>query len=144
MESKNTEELLQIWRENDRAQYSEEAFEAVRLLIEERGEKVVPQRQTTHAQPVEGGIGDFFSFRTMISTALVKVLYVLDLIGITASGIVMIIRATQERQASGEQILVGVAVIVLGNLLWRLVCEGSIVLFSIHDILGSIEREMKK
>ena len=43
MESKNTEELLQIWRENDRAQYSEEAFEAVRLLSEERGEKVVPQ-----------------------------------------------------------------------------------------------------
>jgi uncharacterized membrane protein HdeD (DUF308 family) len=79
----------------------------------------------------------------MISTALVKVIYALGLIGITVSGIVMIMRATQERQTSGEQILVGVAVIVLGNLLWRLVCEGSIVIFSIHDILGSIEREMK-
>jgi len=143
MESKSTEELLQIWRENDRAQYSEEAFEAIRLLLEERGETVVPQRQTTHVQPVDGGIGDFFSFRTMISTALVKVIYALGLIGITASGIVMIVRATRERQAFGEQILVGIAVIVLGNLLWRLVCEGSIVIFSIHDILGSIEREMK-
>ena len=74
MESKSTEELLQIWRENDRAQYSEEAFEAIRLLIEERGEKVVPQLQTTHEQPVDGGIGDFFSFRTMISTALPRIL----------------------------------------------------------------------
>lgn len=37
IESKSTEELIQIWKENDRSQYSDEAFEAIRQLLEEQG-----------------------------------------------------------------------------------------------------------
>lgn len=37
MEGKATEELLRIFQEHDRTQYTEEAFEAVRQLLQERG-----------------------------------------------------------------------------------------------------------
>lgn len=40
-------------------------------------------------------------------------------------------------------ILWGIAIIVLGNLLWRVFCEGLILLFNIHDILDSIEGRLR-
>lgn len=36
MEAKSTEELLGIWTKNDRAEWSDSAFEAVRLVLEDR------------------------------------------------------------------------------------------------------------
>lgn len=41
MEAKTTEELQQIWKENNRNEYSDEAFEAIRQLLSER-EKTSP------------------------------------------------------------------------------------------------------
>jgi cellulose synthase/poly-beta-1,6-N-acetylglucosamine synthase-like glycosyltransferase len=79
----------------------------------------------------------FFSFRTMISTTLIRIIYVLGMIGLTIIGIVIIVRATS------LGILLGIAVIIFGNLLWRIVCEELILLFSIHNILSSIERKLK-
>lgn len=43
MEKKSTEELLKIWQENDREQWSEEVFEAIRQLLLERGEHLPPR-----------------------------------------------------------------------------------------------------
>jgi len=43
MSSKNNEELLQIWQENNRELYSEETFEAVKQLLEEQGAKLPPR-----------------------------------------------------------------------------------------------------
>ncbi len=37
MESKNTEELIKIWKENDSTQYSKEAFKAIKQIFKERG-----------------------------------------------------------------------------------------------------------
>lgn len=144
MEAKSTEELIQIWRENDRTQYVEEAFEAIRLLLVERGEVIPPQLPMKKEERIEGEGGGFFSFRTMVSTSLIKIIYVLGLIGVTIGGIVMIVQGTERQYGSREQILIGISVILLGNLLWRIVCEGWILLFSVHDILGSIERELKR
>jgi len=44
MEAKATEELLEIWEENDRARYSDEAFEAIREVLLRRGVAVPEQR----------------------------------------------------------------------------------------------------
>ncbi|HIC95518.1 TPA: DUF4282 domain-containing protein [Candidatus Bipolaricaulota bacterium] len=92
----------------------------------------------------------FFSFRTMISPGLIKLLYVLGAIGITIAGVLTIIGALEARRGlwgSTEVmwggILWGVAIIVLGNLLWRVFCEGLIVLFNIHDLLDSIDRRFR-
>src|SRR5207244_5585843 len=43
LSSLGDEELLRLWVENDRGQYSEETFEAVRSLLTERGAELPPQ-----------------------------------------------------------------------------------------------------
>ena len=56
MEAKSTDELIQIWRENDRTQYVDEAFEAIRQLLKERGETVPPQLPATTEKKSSPGI----------------------------------------------------------------------------------------
>ncbi|MFB3918964.1 MAG: hypothetical protein ACE14U_02725 [Candidatus Velamenicoccus archaeovorus] len=46
MRPKDTRELLDLYVENDREQYSEEAFEAIRQLLRERGQSVPAQKET--------------------------------------------------------------------------------------------------
>ena len=103
------------------------------------------------------GIGaeEFFSFRTMISTNfLIKFIYVLGMLGLSIGGLIIIVQAIQRtghRRYYGYGssdiligILAGIGVITIGNLLWRITCEGWILLFSMHDILGSIEGELRR
>ena len=77
---------------------------------------------------------DFFSFRQMVSMQIIKIIYILGLLFITIGGIIGLF----------DNFLMGLAAIVLGNLIWRLICESAILLFSIHDILGSIETNVRK
>lgn len=163
MMSKSTEELIQIWRENDRTKYVEEVFEAIRQILEERGEEILPQSQPRITQPIwreqviERERGGFFSFRTLISPVVIKIIYVLGMLGLTIGGIAMLIKGWGVMGLGAEklnifdreipfnkQILIGIALIALGNLLWRLLCEGWILLFGIRDILGSIQRHLKR
>lgn len=166
MASKSTEELVKIWVENDSTHHVEETFEAIRQILEERGETVPPQLPTRKTQPIirrerkiERERGGFFSFRTMISLSVIKIIYVLGMLGFTVGGIVIIMMGldvmgfgTETLNIFGREILVnrqiligtGIALIVLGNIGWRLVCEGWIVLFGMRDILGSIERHLKR
>lgn len=162
MASKSTEELVQIWVENDRTKYVEETFEAIHQILEERGETIPPQlpireeRPTRKKQGIERERGGFFSFRTLISPIVIKIIYVLGMLGLTIGGIVMIKMGLDVMSLGAEklnifgrqisfnrQILIGITLIVLGNLAWRLVCEGWILLFRMRDILGSIERHLK-
>ena len=41
------------------------------------------------------------------------------------------------------RIIAGLALIILGNIFWRIQCELLIILFSVHEILGSMEAELK-
>ena len=70
----------------------------------------------------------------MISGTLIKILYVLGMIGITIAGIMVFVQASN---------LIGLAIIIFGNLLWRIFCEGLVLLFSIHDTLNAIEKKIK-
>lgn len=163
MASKSTEELVQIWRKNDRTKYPEEAFEAIRQVLEERGEKIPRQLPTRKIPPIrwvqeiEKERGGFFSFRTMISPIAIEIIYVLGLLGLTSAGIVMILMGLNlmgsgveklnifgRQTPFNKQILIGIALIVFGNLVWRFLCESSILLFRIRDILGSIEKQLKR
>ncbi len=163
MGSKSTEELLQIWRENDRRKYEEEAFEAIRQILEERGEAIPPQMPMRKTQPIrkersiERERAGFFSFRTMVSPLVIKIIYVLGLVGLTSGGIVMIVIGLDLIDLGIEkldflgrqipvniQIFIGIALIVLGNLVWRFLCESWILLFGIRDTLTSIERHLKR
>jgi len=163
MASKSTEELVKIFRENDRTKYPEEAFEAIRQVLEERGEKIPHQLPTRKIPPIkwvperERERGGFFSFSTMISPVAIRIIYVLGMLGLTSGGIVMIVMGLDLMGLGAEklnifgaqtpinkQILIGVALIVLGNLVWRFLCESWILLFRMCDILGSIERQLRQ
>lgn len=43
MDSNSTEDLIRIWEDNDRSEYSNEAFEAIRQLLVERGQQIPEQ-----------------------------------------------------------------------------------------------------
>ena len=81
---------------------------------------------------------EFLEFRKIVSTFIIKVIYTLGLIALIFGGIGGLVSGEE------ELMLIGLGVITVGNLLWRVVCEGLVLLFSIHDILGSIEKTLKK
>jgi uncharacterized protein (AIM24 family) len=96
----------------------------------------------------------YFSFHRLVSTSIVKFSYVLGLVAISLSGVgciaFAIYQTIQQFQAAApdsavtDRIVIlmfaGIVTLTVGNLLWRLLCEGWILLFSIHELLGSIER----
>ncbi len=43
LNQKSSEELRQIWEENDRTAWTDDAFEAIQRILEERGESIEPQ-----------------------------------------------------------------------------------------------------
>jgi hypothetical protein len=47
MQSKNSNELMQIWQEYDRTKYSEETFEIIKTILEERDVNVAPHSKDT-------------------------------------------------------------------------------------------------
>ena len=92
----------------------------------------------------------YFSFQKLITPRFVKVIYVVGLLAMTASGIGLAIwaglglrSATLPTRVGVYYIAIGASVAIVGNLVWRVLCEIWIVLFNIHNLLGSIERETR-
>ena len=100
----------------------------------------------------------FFDFRSLVSTSIIKVTYLMGAIILTLLAIIQIVvsliilnghTVTDFFQPfaegdQGKRLFVGVLVLTLGNLFWRLLCEGWILIFSMHEILSSIENELKR
>lgn len=73
MNSKSTEELLNIWEKNDRGEWSDEAFVAIQNILTQRGENLPGQlnykKEIKNDSNVSGGrrfvnfIGDIILFR---------------------------------------------------------------------------------
>ncbi len=143
LNKKSTEELRQIWIENDRTNYRSEAFSVIRRILQERGEDIPRQKTLKEEEIQAGGTGGFFSFRIMVSTILIKIIYFLGMVGISLDGLYIIIKASERRHVAVSQVILGLGILILGNLLWRIVCEVWILFFSIHDILKSIEKKIK-
>jgi hypothetical protein len=142
MEEKETDELLQIWEANDRSDYREEAFGVIREVLVERGVDLPRQKPSSVGPTSEQdrrSSGGFFSFRRMVSAKIVKILYSLGALLITITGLWIIAVGFEDGILMRSA---GIAVVILGNLAWRLVCEAAIVLFSIHEVLVSIERKL--
>jgi Domain of unknown function (DUF4282) len=92
----------------------------------------------------------YFSFQKLITPRFVKFIYVLGLIAITAGGIGLatwaglgLRSATLPNRMGVYYIAIGAGLVIVGNLVWRVLCEIWIVLFNIHNLLGSIERETR-
>jgi hypothetical protein len=92
----------------------------------------------------------YFSFQKLITPRFVKFIYVVGLLAMTAGGIGLAIwaglglrSATLPTRMGVYYIAIGAGVAIVGNLIWRALCEIWIVLFNIHNLLGSIERETR-
>jgi hypothetical protein len=90
----------------------------------------------------------YFSFQKLITPRFVKFIYVVGLLAMTAGGIALAIwaglglrSATLPTRMGVYYIAIGAGAVIVGNLVWRVLCEIWIVLFNIHNLLGSIERE---
>ncbi|MDD8026717.1 MAG: DUF4282 domain-containing protein [Acidobacteriota bacterium] len=89
-------------------------------------------------------LSDFLSFKKFISRTLIIVVYLIGALWTTISGFIYMFKRTEipfiGRYSGGStQILVGLAIIIIGNITWRIICEIAIVLFSIQDSLKEIE-----
>ena len=102
-----------------------------------------PEPDKENDEEPETQPGGFFSFRLMIAPILIKIIYVLGMIGVTIYGIVLIVEGA-ESSYHEELVYIGLLVIIFGNLIWRLICEGWILMFRMHDALVSIEKLLRQ
>ena len=87
----------------------------------------------------------YFSFERMITITFVKVLYFLGFIAITAAGVGLAVwagmklnDATIARDLGWRYVAAGIAMVIVGNIVWRVFCELWVVLFGVHSELTSI------
>lgn len=85
---------------------------------------------------------EYFSFRELVTPQLIKVVYLAGACFITAAGVLSIVSPDALEEYEIGPILTrlgGIAVLLIGNLVWRLMCEGAILLFSLHELLVSLD-----
>lgn len=87
----------------------------------------------------------YFSFERMITPAFVKVLYFMGFVALTVAGLALVIwagmqlnNAAIDRTLGWRYVAFGVALLVVGNIVWRVLCELWVVLFGIHSELISV------
>lgn len=90
-------------------------------------------------------MGAYFSFERMITTAFVKVMYFIGFVALTAAGVALAVWAGMQlndaridRALGWRYVAAGVALLVVGNIVWRVFCELWVVLFGIHSELISM------
>ena len=90
-------------------------------------------------------MGAYFSFERMITTTFVKLLYFLGFMALTAAGVALAVwagmqlnDATISRALGWRYVAFGVALVLIGNIVWRVFCELWVVLFGIHSELISV------
>ena len=92
---------------------------------------------------------EFIDFRILITTYVIKVVYVLGLLIITLAGFVSFLAGITKTEVyffpkGVWGVIWGVFAIIFVNIIWRLFCEWLIIMFNIQDILVSVEKELKK
>jgi len=98
----------------------------------------------------EGFMNDFFSFKRMVSKDLIKIAYIIGLIAISLSGILAMVGGSQLDRKIGSDglgvmgVLIGLAILIFGNLIWRVFCERIIIWYSINDTLTDILKALEK
>jgi hypothetical protein len=87
----------------------------------------------------QGGFdfNEFIRFRYLITPAFITVVYVIGAILITLAALGAL------ASGGGNGFVVGLIVLVFGNLYWRVILEFVMVLFRMNDSLQSIDRRGK-
>lgn len=88
----------------------------------------------------QGSFSDFMSFRTLISTVWIKVVYAIGAIIITLGSIVLFLGAASQGVA-GTGLVSGLLYFAGGNVFWRMLCEFVILFFSMHEQLVALVQQ---
>lgn len=91
----------------------------------------------TNGQP--SPIGDYFSFKKMITLNIIQILYAVVAVLITIGSLGLMASDDNDFLPGGP--LMGFIVLVVANVLWRIWCEWLIVFFRINKSLASIDRK---
>lgn len=89
------------------------------------------------------GFSDFFSFRKMISTTFIQVIYIIGSAAIIIVGLLRILTALNGGDGL-EGAGIGLALLIFGNIIWRIFCEVWILFFRIAESISNIEKSCKK
>jgi len=84
--------------------------------------------------------GGFFAFRTMVTPAVIRVLYVLGAIALLVATIFLMVKSQEGYRATAGQAILLLLAGLAGQLVWRVSCEMTIVIFSIHEELVQIRK----
>jgi hypothetical protein len=99
--------------------------------------------------------GDYFAFRTMITPTLIRIIYLIGVVVITAVAILLVLgtptttcvidsTGTSSCTSTGggpiAAVLIGIVAFILGQLYWRVITELLFVIFGIHESVRTIER----
>lgn len=86
---------------------------------------------------------DFLSFRIMITFHIIKIVYAMVAILITFGGLITIFKDNNPFSPMPAGPMIGLAIIIFGNILWRIWCELIIFFFRINNTLAEIEVNTK-
>jgi len=89
-----------------------------------------------HAAAAENWLIDFFAFKLFITKPFIRIIYVIGVLGLIFSSFYAMF--------SIGQVLWGIMLLILGNIMWRIVCEVEMVVFHIHDLTKSLEDELRE
>ncbi len=89
------------------------------------------------------GFADYFSFQKMISLSFFRIIYKIGFAVITLAGIGLIWEGQYDKFDGPIKIFGGIALLFIGNIIWRVICEAWIVFFRIADSLSNIEKKMQ-
>ena len=84
----------------------------------------------------------YFSFKSLIGGSLIKIIYLLGVITIAISSVSTLFSFSIFPLNGLLTFGIVCLFFIVGNFLWRIICERWILLFSIHEILSSIERNL--
>jgi hypothetical protein len=89
---------------------------------------------------------DFLNFKLYITTTFMKIIYVIGAILITLGSLLLMVGFSAPLYYGYSLgfggALAGLALLIFGNIGWRLVCEAIVVVFSIHEKLISIDNKL--
>ncbi|BCA57059.1 hypothetical protein W02_41990 [Nitrospira sp. KM1] len=92
--------------------------------------------------PRHDSIAEYFTFRHMVAPFWIRSAYVLGLITITGASMAAMLLPYMVTYSEHDHMLVRIGsmvVLVVGNILWRILCEMVIVLFRMHMLLERLD-----
>ena len=84
-------------------------------------------------------MGDFLSFRKMITPVIIQIIFWIGVAAAIIGGIVVLVAADE----AGTRVL-GLLYMILGPLYWRVVCEIVILFFRMNETLTDIKNNTER